>query len=48
MITDVDVILNGTNPRFDQFEDGGAELWNIPPLLEQIGAEYFLRPCEEV
>ncbi len=28
-ITGIDILLNGTNPRFDQYEDGGAELWNI-------------------
>ena len=27
-VSGVDIILNGTNPRFDQFEDGGAELRN--------------------
>jgi hypothetical protein len=27
-ITGIDIILNGTNPRFDQYEDGGAELHN--------------------
>jgi hypothetical protein len=44
VITDIDIILNGTYPRFDQFEDGGAQLWNIPPVLEYIEGEYFLRP----
>jgi hypothetical protein len=34
-ITGTDIILNGTDPRFDQFEDGGAFLWHegIVPWL---------------
>jgi hypothetical protein len=31
-ITGVDVILNGTNPRFDQYEDG-ARLWNEQNII---------------
>jgi hypothetical protein len=26
-ITGIDIILNGTDPRFDPYDDGGAELW---------------------
>jgi hypothetical protein len=26
-ITGIDIILNGTDPRFDPYEDGGADLW---------------------
>jgi hypothetical protein len=33
-ITGVDIILNGTNPRFDQFEDG-AQIWSEPDIWEK-------------
>lgn len=32
-VTGIDIILNGTNPRFDPYEDGGAELWDRQPGL---------------
>ncbi len=34
-LTGADIILNGTNPRFDQFEDGGARLRTEPIWTEQ-------------
>ncbi len=38
-ITGTDIILNGTQPRFDQFEDGGSELWyeQVKPWRHEIG-----------
>ncbi len=38
-ITGTDIILNGSEPRFDQFEDGGSELWyeQIKPWRHEVG-----------
>jgi hypothetical protein len=39
-VTGIDIILNGSNPRFDQYEDNGKVLDPPIPLLLPIAEEF--------
>ena len=39
-VTGIDIILNGSNPRFDQYEDNGKLLDPAIPLLLPIAEEF--------